>query len=61
MSRHFAISCVKLFELGEMAVVVRETEPVLLGARIDQKIGERSGHACGPSAISESDGAFPDR
>jgi hypothetical protein len=54
------ISRVKLFKLGEMAVVVREIEPVLLCARKDQEIGERSGHTCSPSAIRESDGAFPD-
>lgn len=56
-----AISRVKLFELREMTVVVRELEPVLLCAGKDQEVGERSGHACCPSAIGESDGAFPDR
>lgn len=55
-----AISRVKLFELSEVAVVVREIEPVTC-ARKDQKIGERTGHTCRPSAISESDGAVPDR
>jgi hypothetical protein len=54
-------SCVKLFELGEMAVVVCELEPVLLCARKNQKIGERNSHTGCPSAISESNGALPDR
>ncbi len=58
--RNRAKSCIELFELGEMVVIVHQFEPVLPCARKDQKIGERSRHPCGSSAISESDGAFPD-
>jgi hypothetical protein len=48
------ISRFKLFELGEVAVVVREIEPVLLRAGKDHEVGERSGHTCCPSAVGES-------